>query len=535
MQLDVSVQFTHIRSRKVKCDEAKPACHRCVSTGRKCDGYGIWGGGHRPQGKGSHFASSYTLQHASLRVQIPTQCYTADERTYISWLQLKTIPKIPGTYANGFWLTLLQQASVAEPAVFHAMLTLSSAHKVDTCNGDLSTKWMIPNGQKKFMLHNYSKAISYLQPHFNTKTTASTRVVLIVCIVFTCLEFLRGNFRTAQTHLHNGLLVLQENSNEMCDSTLSPHSADSTDCWIIEMFQRLQVQVELFHRTHLQPLSILLPDTHQAVATNFHSVKDAWTELDRIFYKIIVIKKNNKIDQVKSINSSDGGTCSTELLPYQQHIQSCLDVWSTAYESFRRILDSQDPTFFINAIFMSYYNLAAILCSALLSNELAYDALTRQFLTILSNSVYLWKARPPQPIIRGSRFNMAHSIVDFGWIPPLYYTAIKCRIRSVRLHALRLLESTLHREGIWDCWIASKIVRKVMEIEDDNLYENDTAKHPLDAIPQLGELEQPTLPLGKRLSEISVKLEDELVDTVIMEYKSACYGADWEKVCVSLS
>ncbi|KAL2807765.1 hypothetical protein BJX63DRAFT_60948 [Aspergillus granulosus] len=25
--------------RRVKCDEGKPSCSRCVSTGRKCDGY----------------------------------------------------------------------------------------------------------------------------------------------------------------------------------------------------------------------------------------------------------------------------------------------------------------------------------------------------------------------------------------------------------------------------------------------------------------------------------------------------------------
>ncbi|KAE8550509.1 hypothetical protein EYB25_006736 [Talaromyces marneffei] len=28
--------------RRVKCDETRPACGRCTSTGRTCDGYGIW-------------------------------------------------------------------------------------------------------------------------------------------------------------------------------------------------------------------------------------------------------------------------------------------------------------------------------------------------------------------------------------------------------------------------------------------------------------------------------------------------------------
>ncbi|KAK3207562.1 hypothetical protein GRF29_103g1388894 [Pseudopithomyces chartarum] len=452
--MSFTADLTQSRARKVKCDEGKPACNRCVSTGRNCDGYGIWGGGHRSQEKGSHFSSHQIVQRICPQAQIPAQCYTADEKTYMSWFQLKTITKIPGTYANGFWLTLLQQASRSEPAVFYAILTLSSAHRVETRSGELSTKSLMPDGQKRFMLHSYSKAINHLQPHLIQKAATSTRVVLIACIVFTCLEFLRGNFETAQNHLSNA----------------------STDCWIGEVFQRLQVQVELFHGTHYQPLFVLLPDTHQAVATKFHSVKDAWTELDRIFYKIIVIKNNHSAKQLRSTSLLDNGACNTALVPYRQHIQSCLDTWYTAYESFRPILNLQDPDLFINAILRSYYTLAAILCSASLSNELAYDALTPQFLRILSNAVHLWKSRPPHSVGKGSRFDMAHSTVDFGWIPPLYYTAIKCRIRSVRLHALQLLQSTIHREGIWDCWIASKIVRKVMEIEDEKLYEKDISE-----------------------------------------------------------
>jgi hypothetical protein len=38
-----------LRARRVKCDEAYPACNRCITAGRVCDGYGIWGGGTASQ------------------------------------------------------------------------------------------------------------------------------------------------------------------------------------------------------------------------------------------------------------------------------------------------------------------------------------------------------------------------------------------------------------------------------------------------------------------------------------------------------
>jgi hypothetical protein len=65
--------------------------------------------------------------------------------------------------------------------------------------------------------------------------------------------------------------------------------------------------------------------------------------------------------------------------------------------------------------------------------------------------------------------NMSRCIVDIGWIPPLYYTAIRCRIHRVRLHAIRLLESTSHREGICDARISAAVARTVMQLETNDV------------------------------------------------------------------
>ena len=444
------------------------------------------------------------------------------------WFQLRTITKIPGTYPNGFWTTLLLQTSRTEPAIFHALLTLSSAHRSEGREESM-TNPLTSHEQNRFMLHNYSKAISCLQPHFNRKVAASSRVILVVCIVFTCLEFLRGNFKTAQAHLQNGLTVLQETNGYVCDGIMLLRAKDVTELWILEMFHRLHVQVELFHHTHHEKPSILLSYTPEAVITHFQSVKDAWTELDRILYKIMILKGS-----ALRTNSPDIRIHQVEFLPHQLHIHNRLDEWRTMYESFRPTLGLQDPTFFLNAMITNYYTLALILCSTSLSTELAYDSETSHFVNILSNSIHLWKLRPVQKVQR-MRHDGAHSTVDFGWVPPLYYTAIKCRIRAIRIHAVRLLESTFHREGIWDCWIGSRVARKVMEMEDGELYKNqDLGTLPLDAVPEIGEQDRPTLPLERRWREIKVQLEDEMADNVVVAYKVGCHGEEWERVSVSL-
>jgi hypothetical protein len=51
-------------------------------------------------------------------------------------------------------------------------------------------------------------------------------------------------------------------------------------------------------------------------------------------------------------------------------------------------------------------------------------------------------------------------------IPPLYYTALKCRDPSVRREALSLLSSSSPREGLWDSRIAVKVAERAIQIEE---------------------------------------------------------------------
>jgi hypothetical protein len=126
-----------VRIRKVKCDEGRPACHRCISTGRVCDGYGIWGGGesfysHRQRLTGSK--DSRVVPRPPVSVSVLAS--GIEENGYFEWFKCRTAIKLPGSFVSGFWTTLLFQASLNEPAVLHAVLALSSVHKSGTINAD---------------------------------------------------------------------------------------------------------------------------------------------------------------------------------------------------------------------------------------------------------------------------------------------------------------------------------------------------------------------------------------------------------------
>jgi hypothetical protein len=167
-----------------------------------------------------------------------------EEKGYFAWFKCRTASKLPGSFICCFWNKLLFQASLNEPAVLHAVLALSSVHK----SGIINAEGNDPNEQEYFTLQHYVKSISHLQPHFATQDRASSRVALITCVVFVCLELLRGHFKTAQIHLQNGLKILEEMQilSNADDGILGlKHCRESADEWIVEAFSRLHLQVEL--------------------------------------------------------------------------------------------------------------------------------------------------------------------------------------------------------------------------------------------------------------------------------------------------
>lgn len=55
---------------------------------------------------------------------------------------------------------------------------------------------------------------------------------------------------------------------------------------------------------------------------------------------------------------------------------------------------------------------------------------------------------------------------EMGVLPPLYFTAIKCRHQELRLRALSLLRQAPRREGLWDREELVAVAERVIEIEN---------------------------------------------------------------------
>ncbi|KAK4109648.1 hypothetical protein N656DRAFT_715579, partial [Canariomyces notabilis] len=93
------------KARRVKCDEAKPHCQRCVKSGRKCDGY-------RSTIRSSPPASA--LSPAGL-------FETASERRSFYYFQTHACHSLGGPFNSSFWARGVLLAAVHYRPIRHLL------------------------------------------------------------------------------------------------------------------------------------------------------------------------------------------------------------------------------------------------------------------------------------------------------------------------------------------------------------------------------------------------------------------------------
>jgi hypothetical protein len=199
--------LTENRIRKIKCDEAKPFCEKCVKTGRKCDGYESV---FRPFSSQTASTTQPSLVDASSAhdpaiEELPLS--TSDLNRYFS---TKTIFDVDLSCNEEAEQVL--QASLTHDSIRHALLSLralrgnlESKKEGDVCEADEQQKLSYNYG-----LQQYSKALTSLASNLAYPSPGSLKSALLCCQVLISVEQVRGNFSAMGLHIIRGLNILRE-------------------------------------------------------------------------------------------------------------------------------------------------------------------------------------------------------------------------------------------------------------------------------------------------------------------------------------
>ncbi|KAI1090650.1 hypothetical protein F5B19DRAFT_484417 [Rostrohypoxylon terebratum] len=264
--------------RRVKCDETKPACTRCTSTGRKCDGYG---GAAPPRPKRSPSSAPSTsssstppfvLGNPLTPNNLPRDPYrhtglaaasaqrnlrplaadiegTEQERQFFHRFRRAAeagLAMHASSLGAGFWRRLVPLVGQSDAAVRHALIALGAAHQSaqlqqeqaqtqqssyistpppeDTSSSSSSSACV--DQLELFMIQQYNLSIYHLQQHVQPGSPPeSVEITLICCLVFVCIETSRGSEAAALAHVANGLQIIRALPPDSELAHFPPHSS----------------------------------------------------------------------------------------------------------------------------------------------------------------------------------------------------------------------------------------------------------------------------------------------------------------------
>ncbi|CAJ2504719.1 Uu.00g121130.m01.CDS01 [Anthostomella pinea] len=402
--------------RKVKCDEEKPHCRRCVGTGHKCDGYApapglLW---HRPR-------------------HLFPDVNDAGERRSLQFFCEGAAPFMAGPMDPYFWTHLVMQFSSFEPAVRHSVVALSALYE-QVIRRPASDQQEL---DYSVVLRHYNSAIRELK-------TASEPLVLMVCVLFTCIDFLRGEREAAIEHVKHGVFILEgvEDSCSWIKEYLSP------------IFRRLSIFPFFFTvntDSFAKPIGL-----HDEIPAAFGTFSEAQYFVDGIISRTIRLVRYGDSYRLGDLA---GSPVPDELLAEQERIRVTLDQWRLRFASLEpKLHDPGTSEVMTCSILMRYEVARSWLEMAFNHTEAGYDSFLNRFRWMVHEAERLEAA--------GYCKDTTTFSFEMGFLPLLYYVVMRCRCLETRVRALSLMKKLgSPQENLFELVTMHAAGKRFIEIE----------------------------------------------------------------------
>ncbi|KAF4962762.1 hypothetical protein FSARC_9178 [Fusarium sarcochroum] len=272
-----------------------------------------------------------------------------------------------------------------------------------------------------FALHHYTAAIDRL------KSIHHEPLVLIVCILFIAVEYLRANNKVAIQHCQHGLAIMDKCGNPWARQYLLP------------IFRRLTAVPMLFgpedvETDRIPPLSYMVP-------SKFYCMEDAQYTMDDIFNRAVRLcyleHRRVPVDTSEERNL----------------IFSQLQTWQTLFEEL--CVDTMSPLYRAqeSSLFMRI-ELCRLGFSADYDADEDIDSF-RRILQVVSR------------LSRDSHLQTPQSTFELAYTPMLFFVIMKCPDLEVRLTALRLMKRfESPKEGLCENGQMLDTGRKILQQEN---------------------------------------------------------------------
>lgn len=449
------------RLRRIKCDETTPACLRCTSTGRKCDG---------PKPKHYIFVATTADRYSSTALSSPTRSLTRSPTIYRSQEENRTFsfylhqvaPCLAGSQDSTFWQYLVPKiCQDCEPAR-NAVLTISCIFEHPPDTSKLHPKSSLITSQAHaHALEWHSRGLRGFRAAFVAATDPQQlELALLSCILLASIEYASNNVTNAFKLLKSGFEILGAASK-------SPTSTDvrnilapmlARQAVLMACFGQMPPPIwfEHFQSVALSPLSVIT------------SLEEARAGLYTCCWKALEFIYRSHKGFVAGIDPTD----PSAILPYlqqQEHVFKDLIKWhhyAHLYRIEQNDFFGKQEHLTYSALLM-YYHVAYIwLMTCLDLTQMHNDSYTDHFEKIITYAEKIIQAseanRPGQ---KPPPFSFEMRVV-----PPLFFAGTRCRHPLLRRKCLNLLRRAPKQEALFAADMNARALERVIGVEEAGEY-----------------------------------------------------------------
>ncbi|KAL3465214.1 hypothetical protein BJX64DRAFT_70856 [Aspergillus heterothallicus] len=426
--------------RRVKCGEEKPSCVRCTSTGRRCD-----------------YASSGLSTQQMVARSLPTTSSEYNERRAFEYYYFYAAPSVSDALDLDFWRGSVLQICRSEPAVWDAVVALSTLYEHPLHAGSRSTYQIdetdrapVPRSRNhREALTWYSRSLRKIQDQIDRGVAGHT-VALVTCVLFMCIEILQGNVKAALSLYYRGAHLL---------SFSNTNSLSHIEEAITPIFFRVATSAVIING--VEPL--LNRQCRSDISfDSFASLSEARTAL----HKLVAEWKVFDCDSAPIREASGPSPDIPAPLHHRQNaLEGSLLAWNRQFcllpeVSTTSATPQPEHRGVIATLHMTYKSMLILTRTALSPTEKIYDAHEADFADIIAHT--------PTALAATAR-ETGHQppfVFDMGSGTPLFITILKCRSPSMRRQALHLLRRAPPVQGMYFSQSVSDFLTAIVAVEE---------------------------------------------------------------------
>ncbi|KAL4907650.1 hypothetical protein BDW74DRAFT_111502 [Aspergillus multicolor] len=483
--------------RHVKCDEAKPYCAQCQSSGRTCDGYdNVSQTQLRQRIAERHQPLNRNNLNADQRLVLRQE--TRTERRYVDFFNTRTSHAFSGFYDSKLWSYLIPQFGEHEPSVRHAMTAIGAIHERLELSAGEETGDAVARREgssaptERFVLEEYNKSIQALVKSLSAQTRGGDiDLTLTACCLFICLEMLRGNRKEALDHIESGLRIIYNH-----EHSTPPGSAWTSELYeqIRDLFLRLNLQASFMSRP-LMPLNIDSMDTK--LGKPFVDWSEARSHLDQLMTKALLFIRTVGITREERPQALEA-----ELEAEREQILMGMLPWRLSHDKLLHKLGAkiQQSDLCASLLLRIYYHISLMWVGVVLDrDENGYDRYITDFESAVCHAEEIIRLTSPSPnpttatTTEDARTKQASCVFSLEGeiIGPMYFVALRCRHPSLRRRAIDTLCHYSKREGFWDARVYANVAKFVVKVEESQCSEPPTSEKDISTLARVYEELQP--------------------------------------------